>query len=88
MAAGIPVACADASALPETAGGAALLFDPLDPRAVVAACLEVSNNETLRADLVRRGLSRAAGLTWDAAASALLDSLGLSVPPRISGPLR
>jgi alpha-1,3-rhamnosyl/mannosyltransferase len=81
MAAGIPVACADASALPETAGGAALLFDPLDPESVASACLAVSNDETLRADLVRRGLARAAGLTWEAAARSLLDSLELSVPP-------
>lgn len=79
MAAGIPVACADASALPETAGGAALLFDPLDPRSVADACITVCNDETVRAGLVRRGLSRAAGLTWEAAARSLLGSLGLAV---------
>ena len=32
MARGVPVACADATALPETAGGAAELFDPHDSR--------------------------------------------------------
>ena len=80
MAAGIPVACADASALPETAGGAALLFDPLDPRSVADGCLTVCNDETVRAGLVRLGRARAAGLTWDAAARSLLDSLGLAVP--------
>ncbi len=82
MAAGVPVACAAASALPETAGGAALLFDPADPEAVASACLAVSNDETLRRDLVRRGRARAAGLTWEASARRLLDSLELAVPPR------
>lgn len=80
MAAGVPVACASASALPETAGGAALLFDPLDVGAIASACLRVSNDDTVRADLVRRGRARASGLTWDSAARRLLASLGLAVP--------
>jgi glycosyltransferase involved in cell wall biosynthesis len=82
MARGVPVACADATALPETAGGAALLFDPGDARAVAGAVVEVSHNETLRAALVRRGRARAASLTFDASARALLDALGLAVAAR------
>ena len=80
MAAGVPVACAAATALPETAGGAALLFDPLDLVSIASACLRVSNDETLRRDLVRAGRERAAGLTWDASARRLMDALGLAVP--------
>jgi glycosyltransferase involved in cell wall biosynthesis len=80
MAQGVPVTCADATALPETAGGAALLFDPRDPRAVAEAVRRVSTDETLRAGLVRRGLARAADLTFDVSARLLLDALGLSVP--------
>jgi alpha-1,3-rhamnosyl/mannosyltransferase len=82
MAAGVPVACARAAALPETAGGAALLFDPEDPGAIARSCRSVSSDETLRADLAARGRARAAALTWDSAARALLDALGLAVPGR------
>jgi alpha-1,3-rhamnosyl/mannosyltransferase len=82
MAQGVPVACAAATALPETARGAALLFDPEDPRAVAAAILRVSTDDTLRADLVARGLDRAAALTFDASAALLLDALGLAVAAR------
>ena len=37
MARGVPVACSNASSLPEVAGEAALLFDPHDERAIAAA---------------------------------------------------
>jgi len=89
MAQGVPVACAEATALPETAGGAALLFDPEDPGAVADAVRRVCGDETLRADLVRRGLARAADLSFARSARLLLDALGLAVsapsPPGPSG---
>ncbi len=37
MARGVPVACSNASSLPEVAGDAALLFDPHDEAAIAAA---------------------------------------------------
>src|SRR5207249_9685822 len=43
MARGVPVACSNASSLPEVAGGAALLFDPRDDEAIEigrASCRE------------------------------------------------
>ncbi|MBI2362846.1 MAG: glycosyltransferase family 4 protein [Elusimicrobia bacterium] len=70
MAMGRPVAAADATALPETAGGAALLFDPLDEDAIAAAVLRLVEDAALRADLVRRGRERAARFTWAEAARA------------------
>lgn len=70
MAMGRPVACADATALPETAGGAALLFDPLDTEAIAAAVLRLVEDAALRSDLVRRGRERAARFTWTEAARA------------------
>jgi glycosyltransferase involved in cell wall biosynthesis len=82
MARGVPVACAAAAALPETAGGAALLFDPRDARAAAAAVLRVSFDDTLRAALAARGRARAASLTFAASARLLLGSLGLAVPAR------
>jgi alpha-1,3-rhamnosyl/mannosyltransferase len=80
MALGVPVACADVPALREAAGGAALLFDPLDPRAVARACVIVSLDDTLRAGLAARGPARAGGLTWESSAHRLLGALGLRTP--------
>ncbi len=58
MACGTPVVCSDATALPETAGGAARLAAP---DAIPAAVKDVLGDETLRA----AGLARAASFTWD-----------------------
>lgn len=62
MARGIPVACADATALPETAGGAAVLFDPLDVEAIAAAIGAAIDR---RAELAAAGLAVAARFTWE-----------------------
>ncbi|HEU4395305.1 MAG TPA: glycosyltransferase family 1 protein [Planctomycetota bacterium] len=80
MARGVPVLCSGASALPETAGGAALLFDPGDAVAIARAIQAAAGDTGLRSSLAARGRARAAGLTFDAAARSLLDALGLSVP--------
>lgn len=68
MARGVPVACAAAGALPETAGGAALLFDPHDVAGMAASIIAITGDRSRRTDLAERGLARAAELSWDAAA--------------------
>ena len=65
MASGCPVAAANAGAIPEVCGDAAVLFDPLDPEAIAAAVVETDER---RDELVARGLERAAQFTWDEAA--------------------
>lgn len=62
MAAGTPVVSADRAALPEACGGAALLVDPDDPDAFVAALAEAAGPE--RSRLAEAGRARAAGLRW------------------------
>jgi alpha-1,3-rhamnosyl/mannosyltransferase len=70
MARGTPVACADATALPETAGGAAELFDPRDVDAIAAAVLRALG----RADELRAaGLARARGWSWERTAAMTAD---------------
>lgn len=70
MVRGVPVACADATALPETAGGAAELFDPRDTDDLASAILRALG----RADELRAaGLARAAGWSWQATADATAD---------------
>jgi glycosyltransferase involved in cell wall biosynthesis len=66
MARGVPVACADATALPETAAGAAELFDPDDPAAVAAAIERALGR---RDELAAAGRARAAELSWERAAA-------------------
>ena len=67
MVRGVPVACADATALPETAGDAAVLFDPLSVGAITAGIREALE----RADELRAaGRERAGAWSWAAAAEA------------------
>ena len=64
MALGAPVVATTVPALIEVAGGAAHLSDP-DPAALSAAIAAVVADPLRRADLVARGLARAADFDWD-----------------------
>jgi glycosyltransferase involved in cell wall biosynthesis len=64
MACGTPVVAADAAALLETCGDAALYADPRDPVAIADA-VEVALEPATAARLRTAGLSRAAGFTWE-----------------------
>jgi glycosyltransferase involved in cell wall biosynthesis len=71
MACGCPVVTSDTSAMPETAGGAAVLTDPADPASIAKAIIEaVGPGADGMRDL---GLKRAAQFTWGATAAATLD---------------
>jgi glycosyltransferase involved in cell wall biosynthesis len=67
MAWGVPVITSNRSALPEVAGDAALLVDPLDAGALAAALTALAAQPSLREDLIARGRQRAAAFTWEAA---------------------
>ena len=69
---GTPVACADATSLPEVVGDAALLFDPYDVEAIAAAARTLLSGDT--AALVERGRARAAGFGWERTADAAIAS--------------
>lgn len=73
MACGIPVVCSRTSSLPEAAGGAALLVDPSDSSDIAAAVARLLQSPDLRADLVARGLRRAAELSWSSSARQVLE---------------
>ena len=71
MATGCPVVTAARSAMPETAGGAALLADPGAPDSIAAALEEACGPE---ATLLRKlGLERAQDFTWDRTAERTLE---------------
>jgi glycosyltransferase involved in cell wall biosynthesis len=71
MACACPVVTSNVSAMPETAGGAALLADPEDPASLAHAIVEATGSA---ADGLRtQGLRRAQQFTWGATAGATLD---------------
>lgn len=74
MARGVPVACADASSLPEVAGDAALLFDPRDEGAIAGAIERLLGEGQLAADLRAKGLARSREFTWARTARLTLAS--------------
>ena len=74
MTRGLPVACSNATALPEVAGDAALYFDPTDTAAITVALERLLREPDLRDRLRTAGLARAAEFTWEATAQATLAS--------------
>jgi glycosyltransferase involved in cell wall biosynthesis len=72
MACGTPVVTSDVSSLPEVTGGAALLIDPNDERALAAALIEIVSDERLRAELREKGIAQAKKFTWREAAEKTL----------------
>jgi glycosyltransferase involved in cell wall biosynthesis len=61
---GTPVACANATSLPEVAGDAALLFPVDSPIAMAEQLVRLWRDEVLRARLSALGRARAASLSW------------------------
>lgn len=71
MATGTPVLTSDTTALPEVAGGAAVLANPLDVASIADGLGRLLEDEALRTRCREAGLVRAAELTWTAAAERL-----------------
>lgn len=71
---GVPVACSNASALPEVAGDAARYFDPLDVQDIADALLALLDDPGLAERLAVMGRERQARFTWQAVARGTLES--------------
>lgn len=69
---GVAVMCAKNSALPEIAGDAALLVDPLDVDAIAEAMLRLSRDEELRQELIAKGHENVKRFSWEKAARETL----------------
>jgi glycosyltransferase involved in cell wall biosynthesis len=59
MAAGVPVACSNSTALPEVASDAAILFDPRVPEEISTAIKQITTDEVLREKVIAAGRKRA-----------------------------
>lgn len=69
MSHGLPVACSNTTSLPETAGPAALFFDPLDPVSISAALQTLAFDVPERERLKVLGSTRWQEFTWQRNAS-------------------
>jgi glycosyltransferase involved in cell wall biosynthesis len=74
MARGVPVVTSGRSSLPEVAGDAALLVDPLNADEIAAAIEQLLGDEALRERMRERGLEQAALFSWDRTAELTLAS--------------
>ncbi len=75
MAMGIPVVCANAGALTEVAGEAALLINPERVEEITQAMELVLNHEGLAQGLREKGFKRVQQFSWDLAARQTLETL-------------
>lgn len=69
MACGVPVLTSNVSSLPEVAGDAALLVDPLSTSAIADGLARLAGDAGLRRTLVERGYRQVQRFSWSAAAA-------------------
>ena len=72
MACGTPAVCSNTSSLPEVAGNAASLVDPLDVDGLVASLGRVLSDREVRREMRERGLVQAKRFSWERAAQETL----------------
>jgi len=72
MACGTPVITSAKTSLPEVAGDAAVLIDPLSPEELGEALVRVAHDASLRQTLRQKGLERVKAFTWERAARETL----------------
>ncbi len=73
MACGCPVVASNATSIPEAAGKAALLVDPLDERALADALHRMITDNTMADEYRRAGRERAAQHPWDRTVRGLFE---------------
>jgi glycosyltransferase involved in cell wall biosynthesis len=73
MACGTPVITSNTTSLPEVAGDAALMVSPTDADELCDAMSTIVSDHSLRQELQRRGLARAAQFSWKRCADITAD---------------
>jgi glycosyltransferase involved in cell wall biosynthesis len=74
MACGTPVLSSSAGALKETLGEAAVLLPPSEPEIWAEAMTELLQNSLRREELIRRGIARSRGFTWERTAQLTMEA--------------
>jgi glycosyltransferase involved in cell wall biosynthesis len=75
MSCGTPVLTSNVTAMPEVAGDAALLVDPTSVEQIADAMTRIVRDSSLRADLRKKGVARAAQFSWETSASRVREIL-------------
>jgi glycosyltransferase involved in cell wall biosynthesis len=75
MATGTPVVTSNVTAMPETAGNAALLLDPTSVEQIAQAIKQIVSDDSLRERLREKGFARAAQFSWARAAARVHELL-------------
>jgi len=76
MQVGTPVITSDLAAMPEVAGGAAVLVDPYNIEEMVSEMANLLQDNKLREELRRRGMERASLYSWQRTAEQYLELYG------------
>lgn len=82
MQCGCPVVASSATSIPEVAGDAAILVNPLDTNVLADAIYQVLTDFKLREKLIVLGLERAKKFSWDSCANIMLEVIRQSVVKR------
>ena len=73
MGCGTPTITSNVSSLPEVAGNAAVLVEPMDVDAIVEAVKQINNEPNYRQDLIDKGLARVKEFSWQKTAAQTAD---------------
>ncbi|MDY0014745.1 MAG: glycosyltransferase family 1 protein [Bacteroidales bacterium] len=71
----IPVITSNVTAMPETAGDAAILVNPYNAEEITNAMMEIFDNNTLRNELTQKGKHQLKKFSWDNTATQLWQTI-------------
>lgn len=81
MGAGVPVISSNTTSLPEVGGDAVLYADPSKPSEIADAMQRVNLDETLRTQMIQKGMIRKDIFNWDRTADLLWKSIEKATEP-------
>jgi len=73
MACGTPVITSNTSSLPEVVGDAGIMIDPKDSKLMADKMYELLSDNTIRSEMINKGLKRSRMFQWDEAAKKTLE---------------
>lgn len=77
--AGIPVVTSNTSSMPEVAGDACILVDPNSPEKIAEAMFKMSTDESLKAEMIKKGFRQLKKFSWDESALKMYKILETAV---------
>jgi len=80
MACGVPILTSNTTSLPEIAGDAAILADPMSVESIAQGMCQLESSEDLRRELIARGLDRVRLFTWENCARQTLHAYSEATP--------